>query len=189
MSIKLKIKPWSIKSSKYIIADQWIKVRADECRTDSGLIIAPYYVIEYCDWVQVAAFDAQMRILINYEYRHGHRKIRPQLPGGRVDHAGESPLVTIKRELLEETGYTSDRFEKVGEFSPNTATHTNQVHCYLANDIRKIAEPQLDDGEEIESELIEINELIKYIDNGEFDQALHISHIFLALRHLGLVDI
>lgn len=184
----MQLKPWHIKSSEYLIDDKWLRVRADECKTDSGDTVAPYYVLEYPDWVQIAAFDPQMRLLVNYEYRHGHQRIGPELPCGRIDIPGESPLETARRELLEETGCASDHIARIGVFSPNTATHTNQVHFFLAYQTHRISAPHFQGAESIVSEFIPVSEVLQLIQQRKFNQAMHIAHLFLAFQHAGLLS-
>jgi hypothetical protein len=38
---------WRVTASRYIHKDRWIALRADDCLTDDGVPVAPYYVLEY----------------------------------------------------------------------------------------------------------------------------------------------
>lgn len=59
----VNLAPWDIKRSSYPLRDRWLTVRADDCVTSEGVEIAPYYVLEYSDWVQVVAIDTEDNIL------------------------------------------------------------------------------------------------------------------------------
>ena len=133
----MAVKPWTVTASRYLLKDKWLAVRADQCQTARGVMVDPYYVLEYPDWVQVVAFDADSRILVTRQYRHAAGSVCLELPCGVVEKTDETPLAAAKRELMEETGCTSDHFEFVGQFSPNPATHTNTLHCFVAYDVSR----------------------------------------------------
>src|SRR4051794_32365072 len=61
-------KPWTVKNSRDVIRDRWVKLRADDCVTAEGVEIAPYYVLEYPDWVHVVALDDEDHIILVEQY-------------------------------------------------------------------------------------------------------------------------
>ncbi|MBW2623685.1 MAG: hypothetical protein JRD68_12335 [Deltaproteobacteria bacterium] len=65
--------------------------------------------------------------------------------------------------------------------SPDTG-QDNTMHCFMAFGARIEHTPNMDETENIESEFIEVQELLDLIDQGQFFHALHVSTIFLALR-------
>ncbi|MCG8339053.1 MAG: NUDIX hydrolase [Proteobacteria bacterium] len=184
----MTLKPWKILSSKYLVQDRWINLRADRCETAEGAIIEPFYIFEKADWTHVVPFDDEQRILIVRQYRHGAREVCAEIPCGLIDDSDASPLDAVKRELLEETGCEAKRIESLGSVYANPARQTNKVHSFIAFGTRQVAEQHLDETEDIEFEFVEINKLMQLIDRGEFSQSLHISSIFLALRYCGLLD-
>ena len=105
---------WQIENSKYLINDKWIKVRADKCVMPNKKIIEPYYVLEYPNWVNIVAVTENNEVILVKTYRHGIGKELIELPCGLIDNTDNSPLKAAKRELLEETGYTSDNFIQTG---------------------------------------------------------------------------
>jgi 16S rRNA processing protein RimM len=46
---------WRVTASRQVHKDRWISLRADDCVTDEGAVVAPFYVLEYPDWVDVVA--------------------------------------------------------------------------------------------------------------------------------------
>jgi 8-oxo-dGTP pyrophosphatase MutT (NUDIX family) len=120
------------------------------------------------------------------QYRHGVRDVMWEIPGGVVED-DEDPLEGAKRELLEETGYTSSNIIPLGKFHPNPAIQTNTMYCYLALDAEKVGEQHLDGMEEIEVHLVPLDELIPMIQRGEFLHALQVAALFYAFVHLGRV--
>jgi len=180
-----EIQPWTVNSSRHVLRDRWISLRADDCVTSSGTSVTPYYVLEYSDWVHVLALDAESRVLVVQLYRHGYGQVCTELPGGGVDD-GETPEQAIRRELLEETGCEVDELVQLGEFSPNPATHSNRIYGFLARGARRVQAPSPDLTEEIASAFIPLTELMALIDAGRFPQSFHVATTLLALRYLGL---
>ncbi len=185
MNFLAKPNPWTVTASQYLIQDKWLTVRADQCRTARGVSVAPYYVLEYPDWVQVVAFDADDRILVTQQYRHAAGSICLELPCGIVEEADETPLAAARRELMEETGYAAERFELVGSFSPNPATHTNTLHCFAAYHVFRSQQASQDETEDIWCGFMSIRDVISAIETGRFSQALHVSSLLLSLKHIG----
>lgn len=178
---KKEIKPWKIKESRYVLEDKWIKVRADKCMTNEGVIVEPYYVLEYPDWVHMVVIDKKNRILVTEQYRHGSGKVVLELPCGTVENQDKNPLDTAKRELLEETGYAGD-FVLAGSTSPNPANHSNTIYTFLATNPIKKVQPKIEQTEILNYKFIKIERLFDLIDKGKFQQALHIGSLTIGLR-------
>jgi 8-oxo-dGTP pyrophosphatase MutT (NUDIX family) len=180
----MSLKPWRVLASRVLLRDRWLTVRADDCVTEDGATVAPYYVLEYPDWAHVAAFDHAGQILVVRQYRHALGRVCVELPGGIID-PGEAPLAAVQRELAEETGYTADRWEALGAFSPNPATHTNTLYGFLALGVIHSGLPCLDATEMLTHEFITVESLMRMIATGEFAQGLQVGTILLALQRLG----
>jgi len=106
--------------------------------------------------------------------------------GGHVER-GEDILSAAGRELLEETGYTGERFVATGCYSPNPASHTNLVHCFLAAEVARTHDPHPDDNEHLEVVLMPLAEAIDLAKRGGFVQAMHVATLFFALAALGRI--
>ena len=181
------LSPWKTIKTKKLIEDKWLTLRADTCETERGIIVDPFYVVECSDWVEIVAFNDNEEILLIQQYRHGAGKISTEIPSGIMESEDASPIEAAKRELLEETGCSAERFEHVGWLHPNPARQNNKNHCILAMGTRVIQEPQPDLTEDIRFEFVPLKKLIELIEKGTFFQALHISSLFLALKHRGLI--
>lgn len=150
--------PWNTVARRTIVSDQWIHLRADDCVGDDGRPIAPYYVLEYGDWVSVLALDEADDAIVVEEYRHGAGVVALGTIGGGVE-PGESPADAAARELLEETGFVSDDFIHLGATWANFGSHTNRVHHFLARGCRRTAEQSLDDSESIAVHVLPLERL------------------------------
>jgi 8-oxo-dGTP pyrophosphatase MutT (NUDIX family) len=144
------VKPWRTTASEILVKDRWIHLRADTCESADGRVIAPYYVLEYPEFVNAIAITDQNEMVLIREYRHGGGVVGLGFPAGVMDREDADPLVTAKRELLEETGYTASEWVSLGALYVNWANQTNRIHYYLARGARLTGEQSLDENEEIE---------------------------------------
>ncbi|MBP5802687.1 NUDIX hydrolase [Microbacterium maritypicum] len=149
---------WTTIARRTVVEDRWIGLRADDCEDTSGRSIAPYYVLEYGDWISVLALDGNDDAIVVEEYRHGAAIVAIGTIGGGVE-PGESPEDAAARELLEETGFESDDLIGLGATWANFGNHTNRVHHFLARGCRRIAEQSLDDGESIAVHVLSLDGL------------------------------
>src|ERR1700756_3026950 len=101
---------WKTLKSEYLFKDLWFTVRKDTCERPEGKIIDPYYVYEFPTWVTALALTENNQVIMVRQYRHAIEDICLEIPGGCVDDTDASLQEAIARELLEETGYSFDRF-------------------------------------------------------------------------------
>jgi 8-oxo-dGTP pyrophosphatase MutT (NUDIX family) len=177
----MSIKPWKILESTHLRK----RIRLDKCELPTGFLLDAT-VLEYRTWANVLAVTRDMKAVLVRQYRHGVKDILLELPGGIVED-GEDPLDGIKRELLEETGYAASNIIEIGRLYPNPAIQTNLLYCFLAFDAEQMDGQHLDDGEEIEVQLVPLDELITMTKNGKFLHALNIAVLFQALAHMDRI--
>jgi len=174
----MPLKPWKVLESTYLRP----RFRLDQCKLPNGKLLDAT-VFEFRTWANVLAITKDQKAVLVRQYRHGVKEVFLELPGGIVED-GEDPLDGIKRELLEETGYVSANMIEVGRIYPNPAIQTNQLYCFIAFDAEKASGQNLDDGEDIEVDLIPLDELIELAKSGQFSHALNIAVLFKALAYM-----
>lgn len=177
-----ELKPWTIKSSKHVIESPWMNIRADVCETADGLVIDPFYVMESMDWVHIVPFDHDGRLLVTRQYRHGNEEIQWEIPCGCID-PGEEPLAAAQRELLEETGCTAESYHQLPTIYANPARQDNQIHAYRATGVAIQSHQKLDETEDIEFAFIEVEAALEHIRNREFQNALLVASLMMALSN------
>ena len=176
---------WKILSSEYLFNDLWFKVRKDKCITPQGKIVDPYYVYEFPTWVTAVALTEDGKVVLEKQYRHALGETCIEIPGGCVDDTDSSLEDAIKRELLEETGYSFSSYEYLGKISANPSTNGNLMHMFLAKGGKKIASQDLDHNEEIEIDLVSIDELKRMLRENKIVQSMHVTCIMYALEKMG----
>jgi ADP-ribose pyrophosphatase len=174
----MTIRPWKILESQHLHE----KVRIDKCELSDGKIIDGF-MLEFQNWVTVLALTKKQDVVMVRQYRHGAQKVILELPGGAMDAEDENPQQAARRELLEETGYTSDKFIQIGCVSPNPAIQNNLIYSFLVLDAEKVADQNLDEAEEIEVELKSLEEVIAMAKTGRLLQTMQVSTVFFALAY------
>lgn len=86
-------------------------------------------------------------------------------PAGYVEK-NEDSIYSADRELLEETGYSSDRIIYVGEGYQDNGVGSAINYFYLAKDIYKVSEPKLDGSEYLKYMFVTLDELYELERNG-----------------------
>ena len=145
-------------------------------------------MLEYPTWINVVAITPQDEVVLVKVYRHGIRQTVLEIPSGGVEASDGSILDAARRELLEETGYGEGEFVETGRLSPNSANHTNTVHCFLATGVQHINEPALDETERLEIVTMPLWEVIKLARSNGLFQSLHLASLFFALDKLGKIS-
>ena len=131
-------------------------------------------ILESVDWVNVVALDDQGRSLMIRQFRFGVGYTTLETPGGMVD-PGEDSKTAAARELLEETGYASNKWRYLGAVEPNPAYHNNLCHHWLAEDVHVAEAQDLGDGESIALEFMTQLEVRDCVQSGELKHALALS--------------
>jgi 8-oxo-dGTP pyrophosphatase MutT (NUDIX family) len=179
---------WKILDSEYVIKRPWLTARKDKVELPDGRIIEEFYVLEYPDWVNVIAITKDGQFVMERQYRHGLSVEGMELPCGTMED-GETPLQAAQRELLEETGYGNGEWSKLMTISANPTSMNNRTHCFLAVGVEKIAQPSLDDTEDLSVHLLSEQQVKSLLANEEICQALMIAPLykyFNAKRQAGL---
>lgn len=182
----MEIKKWQRLSSRYLVKEKWATLRVDTCDLQNGVIKDDYYVLEYPNWVNAIAVTEDNKIIMVRQYRHGADIISLEIPGGVID-GDELPEVAIKRDLLEETGYSFKSAELIATLYPNPATATNVTYTYLLKGGVKTHDQHLDEHEILNVEEYTINEVKQILKDNKIEQALHSAALFYGLMKLDVI--
>ncbi|PDT28743.1 DNA mismatch repair protein MutT [Rhizobium sp. L9] len=180
-----ELKPWSVTASRITYEDRWIRLRSDDCVTAEGIVVAPFHVLDYPDWINVIPLMPDGRVLLTREYRHGRAEIVLGLVAGGVEpadiEAGDAAMAAARRELREETGYDASTFVKLLTSYPNAANHSNIVTSWLAFGLNRSGEPSFDPGEKVDMLFADLADILADLRSGAvIMQSMHVAALYAA---------
>lgn len=142
---------------------------------------ADFYIKAESPAAAIFALTDKDEVILARQFRPGPKMILEELPGGYIEE-GEDALESIKREFLEETGYTGD-FKQIGTCLDD-AYSTMVRHCFVATNCKKVGEPQNTDTEQTELVLKPLVEFREHLRTG---QMTDVEVAYLALDYLGMI--
>ncbi len=173
------MRQWKTLQSIYLAQHPVVNLRQDRCELPNGRVIDDYYVVEEPDVVLVFALTTLQQLVVVEQYKHGIGELCLEIPGGYLDSATEDPLEAVRRELAEETGYTTDKMDWVATFVSQPTRCTNRTYLYAATNAQRTTEPHLDPNEEIIIHLLDMPTVFEYIQTGRINVALSVAGIYM----------
>jgi 8-oxo-dGTP pyrophosphatase MutT (NUDIX family) len=181
--------PWTRLSSRSLIEDRWIRLRADRIRTSEGTVLDPWYVLDYPDWVAAVALTGDDRLVMVRQWRHGAQTWSLELPGGVIDREDADPVAAGLRELREETGYEAEGWRHLYAGHANPAIQTNRLHVVLGVKARAVAAAAPEPGEDIRVELVPVPQVLAGIGTAMIGQSMHVGAILVGLAAAGRISL
>ena len=117
------------------------------------------------DSAVIIAITKDKKIVIEYQDQPNNLGMI-STPAGALGE-GEDPLRGAKRELLEETGYTSEDWLMWKMVTPHTRMQST-IHYFIARDCTKTATQNLDAGEKIRIELVDFDQFLALAESDDF---------------------
>ena len=142
-------------------------------------------VIRHIGAVCVIPVTENNEVIVERQYRYPLDRVILEIPAGKLDAPDEDRLSAIKRELMEETGYTADEWTEIGDFHPAPAYSDEYITMYLARGLHK-GERHLDDDEFLDVYTVPLKDLVDEVMAGKISDAKTQVAILKAARILNI---
>ncbi|MGH3520086.1 MAG: NUDIX domain-containing protein [Haloechinothrix sp.] len=176
---------FDVVSSADIHIGRIVGLRVDDVVMPGGKA-ARREVVEHLGAVAIVALDDQDNVTLIHQYRHAIGRRLWELPAGLLDIAGEDPVDTARRELLEEAGLAASRWDTLVDIAASAGFTDEVVRVFLARDLTQ-AHRDLLDGEEADLVIgkVPLPEAVRMAVSGELINGATVGGILAAHAVLG----
>lgn len=150
-------------SSKELYKGKIIDLHLDDVELPNGNLSKREYVSHH-GGAGILAIDGDSMWLVK-QFRYPYKEVLEEIPAGKLEK-GEDAIVTAKRELIEEIGYTCDCIEPFGLIYPTPGYTNEPLYIFLATNLKK-REMHLDEDEFISAYTRPIKDVLKDILEGK----------------------
>ena len=180
-------KTWERLGSEKLLENPYFTVRSDKLKLPDGAVKDPYYVIERPDAAIVFPVTEGGDVVLVRQYRPPLESMELGLPAGLVE-SGEEPLAAARRELSEETGYSGGEWEELGALASSPSLKDNWAYLFLARDVERSSDQNLDEFERLELVEVPLAELPGLVYSGGIVSSSGVAAAMLALDRLGALN-
>jgi ADP-ribose pyrophosphatase len=166
-------------ASEDVFDGKLLHVKRDTVRLPDGKTATREY-IAHPGAVMIIPRLPDGKLLMERQFRYPLARIFIEFPAGKID-PGEDPATTAARELLEETGYTAERWSHIGTLHPLITYSTERIEIYTADALTFVG-AKLDAGEFIEIFSATLEEALTWIDRGELTDVKTMLGLLLLFR-------
>ena len=162
---------YKLSEKEKIDSINFLSVESFQCTLKNGKIIKREKILKNgkdVDAVIIFPITQENKVIIACEPRVFTKEtVDVGFPAGYVEEREEA-LAAAKRELLEETGYSSDEFVLVGSFYQDQGCSAALNHYYIAFNCALTSKQKLDESEFIKYFLVDFDEVKELYQNGYF---------------------
>lgn len=166
-------------ASEDVFEGKLLHVKRDTVRLPDGETATREY-IDHPGAVMIIPRLPDGKLLLERQFRYPLARIFIEFPAGKID-PGEDPATTAARELLEETGYTAERWSHIGTLHPLITYSTERIEIYTADALTFVG-AKLDAGEFVEIITATLEEALAWIDRGELTDVKTMLGLLLLAR-------
>ncbi|MGH3797874.1 MAG: NUDIX domain-containing protein [Pseudonocardiaceae bacterium] len=139
-------------------------------------------VIEHPGAVAIVALDGDGSVVMVDQYRHPVGRRLRELPAGLLDAAGEDPVTTAQRELVEETGRIAREWGVLVDVVTSPGFSDEAVRVFLARGLTEVGRPAGPDDEEADLNVLRLPlaEAVCQVLAGEIVNAVTVAGLLAA---------
>jgi len=126
-------------------------------------------MIEHRGAAAMLAFDEENKVILVKQHRFPHGYVL-EIPAGTLEKK-EEPIKCAFRELEEETGYRAKKMTPLITYYPSIGYNTEEIHCFVASGLKKIADLKLDEDEILSVVKIDLKKLLTMIKTGKIQDS------------------
>ncbi|MCZ7383501.1 MAG: NUDIX hydrolase [Candidatus Methanoperedens sp.] len=160
------------KPARKVFETEWFSIDAVSYESTNK---KPYYRLTCNDAVSIIAKTIDEKIILVRQYRPAIGVFTLELPSGYVD-LGESPEDSIKRELIEETGFICDFVAQMGSLRICPSRINNNLHVFFGDGAKFTGTNETDK----EIELVTEEEFKRLIVESKYTETAGIAMFLLA---------
>lgn len=172
----------SIEKLRTVFSGRVITVNIETVRLPNGHV-EDLEIIHHPGGAAAVAVDESRRVCLIRQYRHAAGGWVWELPAGKLE-PGEAPLVTVRRELVEEAGVSARRWTSLGPYVSSPGVFTEVVHLFLAQDL-KPASLAREAAEVIEVHWIDLEQACASALSGEYSDGKTALGLLRGRAHLA----
>lgn len=163
---------------KRIYDGRAVKLDVDQIRLPDGNETVRE-VVRHPGAVMIVPLTSDGRVILVRQYRYCAGQALLELPAGTLD-PGEEPLACARRELHEETGYTSREWHHVTTFYTTPGFTDELIHLFFARDVEPDGEGGGIEDETIETVMMPLSSAQTLARRGEIHDAKTMVGLLLA---------
>lgn len=168
-------------STKQLFNGRVISVQIDEVELPNGKK-STRELVKHPGAVAIIPITQEGKIVMVKQFRKPLEKEIIEIPAGKLEE-GELPEITARRELEEETGYTSDKLEYIQSFYTSPGFADEILYLYVTDELRPLKEKvDLDEDEFVELIEVTLEEAEQFIK----EEKIHDAKTVFAIMYLKL---
>jgi 8-oxo-dGDP phosphatase len=146
---------FAVSDSETLHVGRVLAVRLDQVVMPGGGVVRRE-IVEHPGAVAILPLHDDATVVMIDQYRHAVGRRLRELPAGLLDTAGEDPVSTARRELVEEVGCTAQDWSVLVDVVSSPGFSDEAVRVFLARGLTEIGRPAGGDDEEADLSVVRV---------------------------------